>query len=178
MLKRILRVGIIFLLLLVITGFFLPEKLSLSQSKLIQAPAQTVFLQVSDLKNWKHWSPWHRLDTTLFTNPANYSTVTKGKGAKFCWNSSHKKVGKGCITITKLFPVQYMEALLQFEDYTPATLKWRFQAVDSSTTKLTWEMDMHFGYNPLSRYFGLFFYQTINRDFEEGLNNLNNIVKK
>ena len=60
----------------------------------------------------------------------------------------------------------------------PSTGKWHFKPLDNNKTEVTWSMEADLGFNPISRYFGLFFDSMIGPDFEKGLNNLNNIVKK
>ncbi|HCQ30067.1 MAG TPA: hypothetical protein DIU39_07260, partial [Flavobacteriales bacterium] len=97
--KRIFRTFAIFIVLLIVASFFLPSKVKVERTKLIDAIPSIVYNYVIDLKKWKYWSPWHQLDTTQYNNPNNYSVNTIGTGAKYCWDSQNENVGKGCLTI-------------------------------------------------------------------------------
>jgi hypothetical protein len=174
--KRILRTLLIFILLLIISAFFLPSKVKVERKKIINTRAEKIYEYVIDLKKWKYWSPWHQLDTTQYNNPANYSKNTIGKGAKYCWNSQIKDVGKGCLSIIKISPNNYIETLLEFDGMNPSVGRWNFIEIDSNSTEVTWSMETDLGYNPIARYFGLFFDKMIGDDFEKGLDNLNTIA--
>ena len=85
---RILR-GILFsllglLLLLLIVSFFLPSKVNVTRSATINAPADRIFAEVNDFKNWHKWMPWSEKDPTM---KFIYDATTAGKGAGYCWKS-------------------------------------------------------------------------------------------
>jgi hypothetical protein len=58
----------------------------------------------------------------------------------------------------------------------PSVGRWNFIEIDSNSTEVTWSMETDLGYNPIARYFGLFFDKMIGDDFEKGLDNLNTIA--
>jgi hypothetical protein len=42
-----------------------PADFRIQRTALIAAPAQAVFAQVNDFRNWLAWSPWEKLDPQL-----------------------------------------------------------------------------------------------------------------
>ena len=64
-LKKIgIIIGILVILLLVI-GVFLPAEFGMQRQIVIQAPINSVFEEVNDLKNWEKWSPFAAPDPSM-----------------------------------------------------------------------------------------------------------------
>ncbi len=65
------KIKYFFLFILVIAvalgGYFLSldSEFSISRERQINAPADLVYLQIADLKNWDKWAPWKEKDTTM-----------------------------------------------------------------------------------------------------------------
>jgi uncharacterized protein YndB with AHSA1/START domain len=84
----------------VIGGFLLPTAWSISKNTTIKAPAEKVYEQIANLRNWQNWAPWNKdMDRTqVYT----YEGPESGVGAKWLWTS--EKMGKGWLEITEADP--------------------------------------------------------------------------
>ncbi len=74
-----------FLLLVAFIGFVLyvislDNTFTVSRSRMIDAPANLVFNQIGDLKNWEKWSPWKEKDTSMVLE---FSKTTNKEGDYF-----------------------------------------------------------------------------------------------
>ena len=89
--KGFLIIGII-LLLLIVVGIFLPTKLEVNKQIVINAPTNTVYSQVANLRNRVKWDPWLKLDSNA---TLEYSGSMVGEGAEMSWDSENENVGTG-----------------------------------------------------------------------------------
>ena len=87
-------IGIIF-----IVGFFLPDKLFVERSIVVNAPQDRVFSLVADFRNWPEWSPWAEMDPD-----AVFTFSGRGVGQTMHWESEDPAVGVGYNTIGSLRP--------------------------------------------------------------------------
>jgi effector-binding domain-containing protein len=174
--KKLRNAGIIILcivLLIVLIGFLLPGKVHVERTILIKSRVGFVFDRVNALENWKAWSPWNNLDSSMEITYEGKS----GKGASFSWHSLIKKVGSGNVTITESKQNEFLALELDFGDKGKASSYFRFETrIDS--VKVTWGFDHDLGRNPFYRYLGGFMKKMIAESYEKGLNSLKNISEK
>lgn len=110
-----------------------------TESKIINAPAEVVYDNVKDFKNWKSWGPWIELDPNV---KITYAEKTEGEGASYSWDSDHMEVGKGSMQTVKVIPNKEMEQKISFN--TPigdskSNVYWRFDPTETpGQTKVTW----------------------------------------
>jgi uncharacterized protein YndB with AHSA1/START domain len=173
-LKRVMFVLLAIIALLVLVALFLPSKVHVERSISIVAPAEVVFEQVNTLKNWEYWSPWHDRDPEM---ALYYEGPESGEGARYLWESDHPNVGNGELTILESVPYQLIVTELNFMEQGMALSTYTFTDDDMGTT-LTWSMDADMGWNPVSRYFGLFMDRFIGPDFEHGLANIKMLIEE
>ena len=169
---RILRymvLALLFLLLVVIiVGFFLPAKVHLERSTIINRDSGTVFKVINSLSNFNKWSPWYEYDTNAaytLTGPES------GVGSKLSWQGN-EKIGKGSNEIIESKDDEYIKTKFYFgKSESPAFSKISLTNVDNGT-KVTWALDNDFGYNVFYRYFGFVLEKMIAPEYEKGLSNL------
>ena len=172
--KLLKRIGIILLaviVLLVVISFMLPSKIHVERSAAIGAPANVVFMQVNNLRNWNNWMPYNKIDPEM---KIEYNGKEEGTGAGYSWSSENSQVGNGKITITESKPNELIVTALDFMENGNATGSFKFEP-SGSETKVTWGMDMDMGMNPIARYLGLFMDQLMGQDFEKGLRDLKSV---
>lgn len=129
---------IVLLLLVVIIGLAIyaavqPNSYEITRSRVIQAPNELVYNDVSDYKNWTEWLPWLEEDPTM---TFEYSDLTKGEGASYSWNG---KDGKGSQTMTSAIPYSSITNELTFDGMGGATGFWKFNPTEGGT-EVTWGM--------------------------------------
>ena len=85
------------LLLTYAIGFALPQTVHVERSLVMDAPAEAVFAEISDFRNWDAWSPWAELD------PDAELTITGAEvGQTMVWVSETPQVGRGSQIITAI----------------------------------------------------------------------------
>ena len=169
---RILRymvLALMFLLLVVVVvGFFLPAKVHLERSIIINQNPNNVFKVINSLSNFNKWSPWYEYDvnaTYTLTGPES------GTGSKLSWQGNNK-IGKGSNEIIESIPNEYIRTKFYFgKSENPALSKISVTSAENGT-KVTWAFENDFGYNVFYRYFGLVLEDMIAPDYERGLKKL------
>ncbi len=137
---------LLFLILIVLIGgaIYFGTKdgsFNVAESKIINAPAEVIYTNIKDYKNWKSWGPWLELDPNV---KINYAEKTEGEGASYSWDSDHLDVGKGAMETTKVIPNKEIEQKITFN--TPigdskSDVYWHFDPTDiPGQTKVTWGM--------------------------------------
>ena len=148
---------------------------NVSRSITINKPTHEVFNYLKYIKNQDEWSPWKKKDPNMkqeFTGTdATVGFVSRWEG--------NKDVGTGEQEITKITENKYVESQLRFfkpwKSQSDAYLTTR--SVGDNATEVVWGFK---GVNkPPSNIFFLFFNmdKTVGKDFEEGLNDLKQILE-
>lgn len=149
-------------------AYVLPDEVTVSRSKRINAPATTVFALVNDLKEHRQWSPWSKLDPDM---KQIYSGPVSGKGQKVSWKSDNPKVGTGSQEIIRSIAPRAVETRLDFGEMGTATAV--INIVEKNGKSLvTWSFHTKLSSNPTERWMGLFFDSYIGGQYEKGLGNL------
>ncbi len=104
----------------------------------MNVPAAVVFPLVNDLHQWRHWSPWEKIDPEM---KREYSGEYAGKGATYAWEGN-EEVGKGNMTITESDPPRRIGIDLEFITPFPAKNRVSFAFTPvAKGTRVTWAMD-------------------------------------
>jgi hypothetical protein len=175
MLRKILRYLLIAVALLMGIGLLLPGKTHFERQIDIAAPANVVYNQVNELKNWPAWSPWYALDPTakmVYSSPAS-----AGLGAWYTWDGDKKTVGSGKLTILEADSSKLVRCKMNFGDNSESFADFKLTATDSTSTKVTWSFDTDHGFNPPARWFGLVLEKFLSPDFEKGLAKLKTVCE-
>lgn len=149
---------------------------TVSESKIIDAPAEVVFQNINDYRNWESWGSWMEDETLKINYPEN----TLGEGASYSWKS--KKEGEGAMQTLSVIPNTSLKQKIVFngtledEGY---PVEWTLEPLENgSKTKVTWSMQGTLGL------FEKIYFATQNKDIEEevssmyakSLENLNSIL--
>lgn len=169
----ILYIILAVLAFLVIVSLFLPSKVHVERSTTMNAGADQIFEQINELKNWPNWMPWYKIDPNM---KLNYGDQSSGQGASYSWESPHRKVGSGKVTIVETSPPNSLKTRLDFKGQKPGYGSWDLVESDGGT-KVTWGMDADMGSNPIGKFFGLMFDKMLGPQFEEGLQAMKEVVE-
>src|SRR5687768_9523845 len=100
MLKKVLiGLAVAVVLFMVYVGMQ-PDEYRVERSADLNAPPELVFAELNDLRRWRAWSPWDKLDPNMrktFKGPPD------GVGSRYIWNGN-SDVGKGQMAIMKSTP--------------------------------------------------------------------------
>src|SRR5262249_49767905 len=130
---------------------------------------------INELKRWAEWSAW--TEARYPAMKTTYAGPASGTGASMSWEG--KKSGQGTLQITSSDPAKGLIYDLDFEHgayRSKGTIT--FQRVDSGNSLVvTWSNAGSLGWNPVSRYFGLFMDSMMGPDMEAGLKSLQTKVE-
>ncbi|MEO1712463.1 MAG: SRPBCC family protein [Bacteroidota bacterium] len=113
-----------------------PTKMDVSESLSMDAPAEVVYGQVAELKNWQNWSVWNINDPSM---EVSYGEKTNGLGGSYSWKSPES--GDGQLEIVEADPGKSLKTKIEFSDWDGASFgTWDFAETDGKT-KVTWGME-------------------------------------
>lgn len=166
--------AIIIAVILIAMLVFLPSKLDIKKSVIIDAPVEVVFAQVEDLKNWTAWSPWEKLDPNM---NKTYSDNTKGLNAKLEWTSEMQEVGNGSMVLSEVVDNKKIITTMTMEGEDGGSGGFDFEEVEGGT-KITWYMYQEYStFQLASRFFTLLFESMVAEQFVNGLNDIKEIAE-
>jgi len=138
----------------------------------INAPAEKVYAQVADFRNWRTWSPWDDLDPDM---KRTYSGADSGVGAGYAW-SGNRKAGEGQMKITEAVEPSSVQIALDFLKpfKSSSTTTFNLKA-QGETTEVTWTMTGPM--TLMTRVMGVFksMDKMVGPDFEKGLTQLKGV---
>jgi effector-binding domain-containing protein/uncharacterized protein YndB with AHSA1/START domain len=167
----------LFLVLILVIGISIyvavqPNSFEVKRSRTINAPAQIIYNNVIDFKNWEAWSSWVEKDPqTVIT----LSKQTGGVGGSYSWIDSK---GSGSMKTLKTNSPNSMTQELQFDDYQPSEINWNFEPTDDGKTTVTWRMNssnIPFMFKASALISGGFD-NMIGPDFERSLEKLDSVI--
>lgn len=170
LIKRFLLIFLVVIIFLVGFSFLLPSTVKVERKVNIEASSEIIFNQINELKNWRNWTVWAEKDSSIYLNPSAYSNPSMGVGATFNWKSEHDEVGEGKLNIIKSQPFDVIEAMFDFGG-SDALSYWNFQQKEDLIA-VTWGINLDLGFNPISKWFGLFMEEDLAKDIEKGLEKL------
>jgi hypothetical protein len=159
---------------LFVISLFLPATVKVVRTRVVPATVTAVFQQVNILRNWEGWSPWQQLDPAM---ELSYSETESGVGAGFHWESKHRQVREGDLTVTECRLYEYIALDMRFMRRRIAKGYFRFEQAKNGTL-VTWGLKAELGQHPGRRLMGLMMDKWIGKDFERGLDNLKRCCMK
>lgn len=171
MFKRILAVLLIVIGILMIISVFMPKSVHVQRSVKVNAPVSIVYDQVCTLKNWEQWSPWYKAEPDM---KLTYNNIPSGKGASYSWVG--KTNGEGTLTIIDCQQNERIVTALDFKGQGRSTGGFTL-APNTGGLEVVWFMDMTPGMNPLAKYMTYMFKGMLEKQFDEGLQGIKQIVE-
>jgi effector-binding domain-containing protein len=167
----------LFIILILVIGISIyiavqPNSFEVKRSRTINAPAEVIYNNVLDFKNWEAWSSWVERDPeTVIT----LSKQTEGVGGSYSWIDSK---GSGSMKTLKTDSPNSITQELQFDDYQPSEINWNFESTDDGKTIVTWKMNSNnipFIFKASALLSGGFD-SMIGPDFERSLEKLDSVI--
>jgi uncharacterized protein YndB with AHSA1/START domain len=171
-LKRVLMAFGALLALLVLVAYLLPRHVELDRSVVIAAPAEDIYPLIVEPRRFQEWSPWYEKDPNA---SYTYEGPARGVGASMRW-AGNSDVGEGSQTVVKAEENRRVETSLDFGSQGTAEASFTLTPEDGGT-RVVWGFMTDLGFNPLSRWFGLFFERLLGPEYEQGLANLKRKVE-
>ena len=155
------------IVLLLIIAALLPKRFNVEKTVVINKPVSLVMGYVGDLNYYSKWNPWQQSD------PSATNTITgtpKTPGHKYAWQG--KKIGIGSLTLRSLDSKHIhfdLEFLKPFKS--KAKDNWLFEPWGNTDSKVTWQNSGELPW-PMASLMGPMIIRGLNKQFEQGLNNL------
>jgi hypothetical protein len=169
-LKILIAIVIILVLIFFIGGMLLPKTYSVSRTKLINAPASTVYTNIADFNNFLKWNPWTKMEPSakveISGTPAQPGHLWKWKG---------EETGEGQMEIQKVQPYSEVDFILTFTTPYESSANNTFNLKPlGDKTEVTWTINGS-GSSAMERWMYLNMDNMLGKDFESGLENLKNL---
>jgi len=173
---------LLFLILIVIIGgavYFGTKDghFDVNRTKTVEGPVSLVFEKANNLKQWTVWGPWGKNDPEM---KVVFSNDTIGEGASYSWESEIE--GNGSIITDTVVENQKIRQTIVFN--TPigdskSEIYWDFSPSESGQTEVTWGMkgEQSFLEKVFMSFMSTPFETSLGQMFDEGLNNMNELVK-
>jgi effector-binding domain-containing protein/uncharacterized protein YndB with AHSA1/START domain len=120
-----------------------PNNFKVERTVTMKAPAEMIYKNVSDYKNWEAWSSWVEADPDMkITLPEQ----TSGVGSSYSWED---KDGVGTMKTLDAVPNTSLTQQMQFADFPPSDIHWKFKPHTDGSTEVTWSIagkDLPFGF--------------------------------
>ncbi len=158
----------------ILSGMVLPATFRVERTATIQAPADTVFAQIADLRKTESWNPFIAEDPTTVVT---YSEITSGVGAEYGWLGDD--TGKGSMRITAVEPGGRVRAHLFFGNAgSQADADWLLTTDDGEVTTVRWAMWGEETFPVVGPYQAMFMDYFLGSRFDLGLERLSDAAVK
>ncbi|MDB4293465.1 GyrI-like domain-containing protein [Maribacter sp.] len=132
-LKYILLLVLILAVGLAIYAAMQPDAFEVKRTRVLNAPVEVVYNNVSDYKNWEAWLPWKEQDPAM---TLSYGDQTQGQGASYSWSGSD---GDGSMKMVEAKPNKAIVNEMTFDGMGSSQGLWSFKPVENGT-EVTWGM--------------------------------------
>jgi len=169
--KKVLIALVGLVAVFLVVGMILPNQYTASTTYEFKHPKASVHGIIGDLNTWKEWGPWMADDPEMKIELVGEN----GVGAKQIWTS--RQAGNGSLTFTAWDPESGIKYDLAFEGYPPASAEFKYEDIDGGV-KVYWTMNGSMEVPVVGGYFAMFFKNMISSSFQQGMQNIDNILSK
>jgi hypothetical protein len=148
-----------------ILSLFIPSKIMITRAVVINAKADKVFNEISDLRNWKHWQP------VFIRDSANIHFDKDANGiSNSCTWESKDKTNKMLVT-GKEDHVITATLLRKGENHVLNTISV-LPLADSNQVQVEWNVLIKLKWYPWEKFYGIFIEKITGQGYEDALNSL------
>jgi effector-binding domain-containing protein len=171
--KKILMWLLGIIVVLVLGAYLLPKKYKVERALYIKANPLVIYDLTSNFNKWGVWVAWTKeMDSTVV-----FEITGKDGEVGTIWKWDGMKIGNGSVISTEYQPGKLLAYDLFFgpDKYQS---KGRITIEEGDSCKVTWIDEGDLGWNPMSRYMGLFMGKMMGPDFEKGLLKLKKVAEE
>jgi len=156
------------LVIFLIAGMMLPEKIQIESNVVINAPIEKIYSQTTDYKAMAKWYSWSVKDKNI---EYTYEGETTGKGAIMHWRSQVDEIGVGSQKIIEADKYKTVKNIIAISGMPRAYSIFKINELDKGI-ELTWLFDMRTGYNIPARIKALSMKDDIKEHYSQSLQRL------
>lgn len=154
-----------------ILSLFIPSRIMITRAVVVNTPAQKVFKETSDFRNWKNWQPVFindsakirfNIDANDVSNSCEWESEGKNNSMEFTEKTSNsvaavlKRSGENEVKNTiSVLPL-----------------------ADSSQVQVEWNVLIKLKWYPWEKFYGIFIEKITGQGYEDALNSLKAYVEK
>jgi Polyketide cyclase / dehydrase and lipid transport len=173
-LKKIFIGLLVLIIILILVSYLLPKSYNVERVVYIKADKSVIYNLTSNFTKWDLWTPW----TKAIDSTAKFELVGIEGQVGTQWKWTGKVLGNGEMKITKIKPDELIAYDLSFNNGKYQSKgKVVIEAIVDSN-KVSWFDEGDLGYNPISRYMGLFMNKMMGQYFEKGLAKLKKVSEE
>ncbi|MFZ1783559.1 MAG: hypothetical protein WAU23_00010 [Ferruginibacter sp.] len=153
-----------------IFSLFIPSSVAVTRAVVINAPAEKVFNELSNLQNWKHWQP------VFINDSANmrFGKSEDGTSNSCEWDSKGRKnkmliTGKSDNMVTAVLSREGENDVLNTIRVLPLT--------NSNSVQAEWNVLIKLKWYPWEKFYGIFIEKITGEGYEAALNSLKNYTE-
>jgi effector-binding domain-containing protein len=173
-LKKIFIGLLILIIVLIVISFLLPKNYKVERFVFIKADRSVIHNLTSNFTKWSLWTPW----TKAIDSTANFELVGIEGQVGTQWKWTGKVLGNGEMKISEIIPDEMIAYDLSFDNGRYQSKGKLIIEAAGDSSKVSWLDEGDLGYNPISRYMGLFMDKMMGPDFEKGLAKLKKIAEE
>lgn len=149
-------------------GFALPGTWSAGRAALVHAPPEVVYALLSAPESWQGWMAWP-------PGGMEAEGPAAGSGARLRWNDP--EMGDGTFEIVDAVPSRLVRYRVQVERGSLEVDGVLELSPDGPGTRVAWQEDGDFGWNPLMGYWARFMERVQGRQLEASLQRLDSVAR-
>ena len=153
-----------------ILSLFIPSKLMVTRAVVINAKADRVFTEISNLKNWRHWQPVFRNDSAII----KFDTSVNGISNSCEWDSKGKK---NKIIITDKKGNKITASLFREGESEVFNTISVLPLADSNQVQAEWNVLIKLKWYPWEKFYGIFIEKITGQGYEDALNSLKEYIE-
>jgi len=154
-------------------GYLLPSEVKVERFVRINAPIESVYQQVADLKSWDEWSGLVPTDSAMNLKFLHENEVDTG----YCWVTKEITPRKRRLLITGTSWCDSLSTRMSFDKDDIASSCFHFSEQDG-TTVVRWEFRKKLDNNLIGVWAGPFIHNIIAPDLAVGLNRLKSVSEE
>jgi hypothetical protein len=153
-----------------ILSLFIPSKIMVTRAVVINAPADKIFNEISDLKNWKHWQPVFINDSAKI----KFNIQTSGISNSCEWDSKGRK---NIMALTQKTNNSVSAILKRTGENDVKNTITVLPLADSSQVQVEWNVLIKLKWYPWEKFYGVFIEKITGQGYEDALNSLKTYVE-
>jgi hypothetical protein len=163
---------LILFVILTFIGSRMEQVIYLEVKRKIPFDSAAVFHEIGDLQRFVLWSPWSGKDPDL---KMEFSGEPLSVGSCYTWNGN-RSVGQGKMEIVHLEANEKIDMDLEFGRRALSKTGFLLES-QGQETLVTWYFESDLGTSPVNRLIGPIMKKFVAKDFERGLEQLENHLK-
>lgn len=168
--KSVLALAVI----MIIVAYLSPRTLSIRSTIVIKSDAEQVFSIIKSPESFVKWNPWAKYDTAVvFKAEKSKADIID----KISWTSTNNYELYGCLEYNRAEQSYFQQIKADFGKQGSGIIEFRSMISEPNRTLLVLEYHTDFGWNPMTRLYGITARWYMKDDWDLALLKLKNLIE-